>query len=285
MYSNPIQVLIRRRYSCRSYDASRNTHETFQKLGDFISNLDTGPFNAPTRFLLVTADGEQKGNLRGLGTYGTIKDPAGFVIGVSSKSAMYMEDFGYRMELIVLKAAELELGTCWLGGSFTRWSFARKAAIKKGETLPAVCSIGYPAEAMSMEKVERARKRFSREALFFDNDFGKPLDFDQAGKYADPLEMVRLAPSAKNYQPWRIVRQGRRWHFFMQRIKGYREFVVPVLTGIADLQRMDMGIAMSHFELAARAAGLDGSWEISEPGIPVSNTLMEYCVTWSGSQN
>ncbi len=282
MYNTPVCDLVTKRYSCRSYSLVLISNTAFADLEDFIATLPIGPFNVPNRFLPVTAGGDRRGNLRGLGTYGAIKDPAGFVIGVSSRSDMDMEDFGYRMELIVLKAAELDLGTCWLGGSFTRWSFSRKAGLIKGETIPAVCSFGAPAVAKTLNQVAESRKRFKWEALFFDNDFGNPLNYGQAGKYANLLEMVRLAPSAKNYQPWRIVRQGNRWHFFIQRHKGYREFVVPMLTGIADLQRMDMGIAMAHFELAAREAGLDGSWEVVGPDIPVTNSLMHYCVTWNG---
>ena len=77
------------------------------------------------------------------------------------------------------------------------------------------------------------------------------------------------------------MKQDKKWHFFMQRYKGYREFVVPILTGIADLQRVDMGIAMAHFAMACREFGLSGDWEISDPGIGLVNDLMEYSFTWS----
>jgi len=36
---------------------------------------------------------------------------------------MNLENFGYRMELIVLHATDLELGTCWLGGTFFTQQF------------------------------------------------------------------------------------------------------------------------------------------------------------------
>ena len=34
----------------------------------------------------------------------------------------------------------------------------------------------------------------------------------------------------------------------------------------ADLQRVDMGIAMCHFELSANEAGHNGQWTIADPG-------------------
>ena len=49
---------------------------------------------------------------------------------------------------------------------------------------------------------------------------------------------------------------------------------------IADLQRVDMGIAMCHFELVARERGLAGSWVVRDPGIPLPGKDTEYTVTW-----
>jgi hypothetical protein len=49
---------------------------------------------------------------------------------------------------------------------------------------------------------------------------------------------------------------------------------------LADLQRVDMGIAMCHFELTAREAGLSGEWLRAEPDIEKPDSLTEYVVTW-----
>jgi hypothetical protein len=46
------------------------------------------------------------------------------------------------------------------------------------------------------------------------------------------------------------------------------------------MQRIDMGIAMCHFELSARELGLAGRWAVSEPGIPTGDGLGEYTVSW-----
>ena len=116
--------------------------------------------------------------------------------------------------------------------------------------------------------------------LFFDRGFDAPLAREAAGTHAAALEMVRLAPSASNNQPWRIVREkgGGRFHFYIQRTKNYRERWAFI--GTADLQRVDMGIAMCHFEAAARGAGMSGSWTVLDPGLTVRDTLCEYTATW-----
>lgn len=272
--------LIFKRYSCRHYDPGQTSAEAFTRLDNYIHTLPPGPFNVPGRFRLVLAGGVDRHGLRGLGTYGAIKDSPGFIIGVTSSSNKDLEDFGYRMELVVLKATDLDMGTCWLGGSFTRSTFSKKADLTKDESLPAVCSVGFPAAMKTTDEIERARKRLGWETLFFMNDFASTLSSEEAGVFADPLELVRLAPSARNCQPWRILKAGDVWHFYLQRTKPYHEFVVPLITGIADLQRVDMGIAMSHFEMSARSTGLSGAWVVNDPGISLANALMEYCVSW-----
>jgi hypothetical protein len=92
--------------------------------------------------------------------------------------------------------------------------------------------------------------------------------------------MVRIAPSASNKQPWRVVKDGQRWHFYMQRTPGYREDPLKIFLGLCDLQRLDLGIALCHFEFAAKEAGLTGHWVEDRPDIaPLAQT--EYIASWT----
>jgi len=54
------------------------------------------------------------------------------------------------------------------------------------------------------------------------------------------------------------------------------------LLRLADLQRVDMGIAMSHFELTAQELGLKGKWLVQEPEIDKPDSLTEYVASWAG---
>jgi nitroreductase len=190
------------------------------------------------------------------------------------------------MERIILCATDLELGTCWLGGTFTRSRFAKKISATRAEDVPAVTSVGYINSRWSMQdsvsrRIAGAEHRLPWQQLFFDGGFGTPLPREAAGAFAEPLEMVRLGPSASNKQPWRIVRDGETWHFFLQRTPGYRDGGVKKVIKIADLQRLDMGIAMSHFQLAAEELGLPGRWVFDEPGVPARGDLIEYTASWA----
>jgi hypothetical protein len=92
--------------------------------------------------------------------------------------------------------------------------------------------------------------------------------------------MVRLGPSASNKQPWRIVRDGRLWHFYLLRTPRYIANLGSKLGAIADIQRLDMGIAMCHFELTALEKGLGGQWVVNEPMLQAPEGKGRYVVSW-----
>jgi hypothetical protein len=280
-----ITDLIRQRFSCRTYLDKPVPEEKHKLLQEFMRVLPAGPFGGKADFHLIAARQQDSQALKDLGTYGFIHDPQGFIIGTASPGDKNLEDYGYRMEQIILFATSLQLGTCWLGGSFTRSSFARKIGADAGAVIPAVTSIG---EMIDLEQARsgllrrqiNADQRLPWENLFFDGNFSAPLSHQAAGLWATPLEMLRLGPSASNKQPWRVVRDGSQWHFYLQRTRGYRESSLTRFLGVVDLQRVDMGIAMCHFELAAREQGLPGGWLLAEPGIDTPDHLIEYTVTW-----
>ena len=279
-FSTPVTQLIRKRYSCRTYATDPIDEERRKALESFIAD-QTGPFGSPTQFELIAATEEDRETLRDLGTYGFIKNPTAFVIGAMGPGDKNLEDFGYAMERIILFATELNLGTCWLGGTFTKSRFADKISAGEGERVPAVTSVGIVQG--DWPEPQDGSHRDGWEQLFFDQTFGQPLTRKNAGAYATPLEMVRLGPSASNKQPWRVVHRDSAYHFYIRRSPRYREWIVQGLLGIADMQRLDAGIAMCHFELTAREEGLDGEWQVDEPGVEKPDGRTEYIVSWKSS--
>ena len=276
--------LVKRRYSCRAYLDRPIDAADQQALSEFLASLGAGPLGSRTRFALVAATEKDRDSLKGLGTYGFIKGATGFIVGAVEPGPKNMEDYGYGLEHAVLAATDLGLGTCWLGGTFTRSSFARKIGAARNEVIPAVVAVGYAAPGSRAGKIrERAgsERRLPGEQLFWQEDPREPLFPSLAGVYADVLEAVRWAPSASNKQPWRLVRSGTAWRFYLQRTKGYgRGSAVFSLLKLADLQRVDMGIAMSHFELVARERGLDGRWAIEQAADGPATAGLEYTVSW-----
>jgi nitroreductase len=283
--TQPITTLINRRFSCRKYLPQPIDAHLQHLLRTYLANVPAGPLGNRARFELIAATEEDHQVLRGLGTYGFIRGATAFIVGALKAGEKNLEDFGYLMELLILQATDLGLGTCWLGGTFTKSSFSRKIALTAEEIVPAVASVGVIAdEARVRDSGLRhylgAHSRKPWADLFFSLDFDHPLSHEEAESFVTPLEMVRLAPSASNKQPWRIVRKGADWHLYLFRTPGYRDVVASRLIGVEDLQRIDMGIAMCHFELTARELGLPGAWKIKDPGLEGPDKLTEYLASW-----
>ncbi len=278
--------LIDRRYSCRTYLDEPISAEDRRALSDVMTTKTTGPLGSRVRFGLIAASADDAGALRRLGTYGFIKGATGYIVGAVHRGPNDLEDYGYLLEEVILHATAIGLGTCWLGGTFTRSTFTRRfGGVERGETIPAVAAIGNAGDdgAERIRRREEGDRRLPAGELFFHQDFGEPLGLERVDGYAAALEAVRMAPSATNKQPWRIVRRGDRWHFYLVRTRGYgKGSVLFTVLRIADLQRVDLGIAMCHFELVARDQGRDGRWTVDDPGLPVPGPGVEYVVTWCG---
>jgi nitroreductase len=284
-----IMDIIGERYANRTYQKKPITGDHRDMVDEFCASAGQGPFGGTARFQLIAATEEDATSLRDLGTYGVIKNAAGFIAGAISRSDHYLEDYGYLLERIVLCATGIGLGTCWLGGTFRKSGFARSISLEEGEAVPAVIAAGYSADRPALlDSIMRfgagSKRRKPWEELFFNGDFSTSLTEEDAGPYRVPIEMVRRAPSASNKQPWRVVREKGRnvFHFVLVRTKGYyRNWKV---IGMEDLQRVDMGIAMYHFEAAAAELKLKGSWVADAPGIALPEGESEYVITWIGAR-
>ena len=293
----PIIDLINARYSCRTYRDEPIAADARRELAEFVATHTVGPFGSQARFAVVAAAFDDPQALRRLGTYGFIKGATGFLVGAVRRAPKDLEDYGYLTEQAVLFATGLGLGTCWLGGTFTKGTFAaRLGGLQPDEIVPAVVSLGYAGDdgAERIRQREAGSRRLPASSLFFTDRLGTPgeaprraigLEPGEAEGFAAILEGVRMAPSASNKQPWRIVRTGADWHFYLQRTKGYgKGSPVFRLLRLTDLQRVDLGIALCHFELAAREAGLAGEWVLDQPDIGALAPGVEYTATWRGRQ-
>jgi len=276
--------LIDARYSCRTYRDEPIAAAARADLAAHLAAHTVGPFGSQARFAVVAAAPGDPDALRRLGTYGFIKGATGFLVGAVRRGPRDHEDYGYLVERAILHATGLGLGTCWLGGTFTKGRFAaRLGGLRGDEIMPAVVSLGYPGDdgTARIHERETGSRRLPASSLFFDGLFGAPLELAPEDPFAAVLEGVRMAPSASNKQPWRVVRSGADWHFYLQRTRGYgKGSALFAVLRLADLQRVDLGIALCHFELAARERGLAGRWLLAEPDLGPLGTGLEYTATW-----
>ena len=272
---------IQTRKSCRTYSDGAIEPEKLAELKHFLASNRQTPFGSKVRFLLLDFNELEIGELKNLTTYGVIKGARQFIAGAVEKQPRAMEDFGYCMEKNILKATSIGLGTCWLGGTFKRSGFAGKMKISEGELLPGISPVGYSRDKRSVVDrmfrfVAASDQRKPWHELFHLHDMDTLLDQEKSGGFETPLECVRMAPSASNKQPWRVI-QGRdqnTFHFYLKRTPGYENIIKDIR-----LQNVDMGIAMCHFDLSAKELGLNGGWNVNDPRIKSDG--MEYIVSWT----
>ena len=75
-----VTELIQQRFSCRRHPEKAIETQTRDQLQTFLQRLPAGPFGSPTRFELIAATEQDRQSLKGVGTYGVIKNAAGFLV-------------------------------------------------------------------------------------------------------------------------------------------------------------------------------------------------------------
>ncbi len=249
--------IIRKRRSVRTFDETPLKNEDAEAILSFAGKLEN-PYDIAIQWKLLDA---KKQGLKSPVIVGTDT----FIAGKMQQVPHAEEAFGYSFEKVVLFAESLGVGTTWIAGTMDRPAFEKGMELKDGEVMPCVSPLGHLAKRMSvretmMRKGIRADARLPFETLFFRGGFDTPLTSDAAGALSDALEAVRLAPSAVNKQPWRAVVCSNTIHFYEKRNRGFGE-------NGWDIQKIDLGIALAHFELVAKESGFSPVLTFEDPGI------------------
>ncbi len=271
-----IEESVKKRYSVRNYKEQEVELDKRKAIESFVNSLDN-PFGKKVNFHYL--DNREMKDEEKLGTYGVIKGAMQYIGTTIKLEPMALEALGYELEAVILYLAHLELGTCWLGGTFNRKGFAKAMNIEEDEIFPIITPYGYAAtkkhmKEIVMRKMIKADQRKEWNQLFYINDFQTPLTKEKAGELEVPLEMVRLGPSASNKQPWRILIKDNACHFYEYKQPGYSDSF-PY-----DIQRVDMGIAAAHFDFSVKEKGLKGYFDTEcEPELELPDH-MEYVFSW-----
>lgn len=265
-----IEKLVLGRRSVRTFEEKPLLSQDIEKLCDFMQKIEN-PYGLPIEFRLM--DAKEK-NLNCPVVVGTDL----YVGGKMKRSPHFNEAFGYAFETLILYAQSLGIGTVWIGGTMDRNAFECAMELREDEVMPCVSPLGYPAQKMSlretlMRKGIKAEARLPFEELFFDGSFDVPFLKELTSKLCKPFEMVRLSPSAVNKQPWRVIVIDDCVHFYLKRSKGFAG------SDNIDMQKVDMGIALCHFSLAAEENELNLEFICSDPQINTGEGL-EYIASY-----
>ncbi len=155
------------------------------------------------------------------------------------------ERIGYYRELLVLEATALDLGTCWIAGTYDKQS--ELFSLGPEQKLIAIISVGnVPAEQSLKEKL--IHKAVRRKTLPLKEFYTAEGEIPQW--FAEGIQAVQKAPSAVNSQ--RV------------RFQYAKEGITASTPGTWATDPIDMGIAKLHFSLAAGgsfAFGSNGKFE------------------------
>ncbi|MDH4212034.1 MAG: nitroreductase family protein [candidate division WOR-3 bacterium] len=276
-FTKSIDETVTKRVSCRTFENKLLDEKHKEELLTFCRTLNRGLWGEKIDYSLVECSLDELKKTK-MSAFGLFKNVRSFVVAIIDKANLHHISYGYALEHIVLKATELGIGTCWAGYFDPR--VMKDIKVEENQTVPAIILVGYAAEKRTLKEIIarfaiRASKRRDWRKLFFHGDFGNPLSKETAGHYAGALEMLRLAPSAGNTQPWRIVKENDQniYHFFKR--------VVNPSYEKHKLHDIDIGIAMCHFELGAAKNGLDGKWERTDPHLTELPSKTHYMITWT----
>lgn len=240
---------ILNRHSVRTFTTEQVDKTTLNEIVAYANAIEN-PYHIPVTFKLLDT-------LRNQLSSPVILHADHYVAAKVKKQPHAEEAFGYAFEKFILKATQKGLGTVWLAATIAREGFEKAIALKEDEVMPTVSPIGYEAKKRSireemMRKGMKSDHRVEFEKLFYQHDFDHALKKEKAGKWLIPLQMVQKAPSATNKQPWRLVIEDNCVHFFEKKTKGYAK------EETGDIQKVDLGIAMCHFEIGANEKGIKG---------------------------
>ncbi|HOK48886.1 MAG TPA: nitroreductase family protein [Sedimentibacter sp.] len=229
--------------------------------------------------------------------YEQLKDSAGYnkrmieaphyLIFLSEEKEHYIENAGYRVQDLMLKAWSLGIASCWI--SFDDGEDVKKKLnIISDKKLVSLIALGYE-NPQSKVLYEKGKYNTSSNVKVIEDNTSERLGIrdlvfiKEWGEKADPDELVNygllegffygiLAPSYMNRQPWRfIVDQG-----------------TVVLTLKKDIyvteyeEKIDTAVIMLYFDAIMESTLTDISWKFGKPEkdykVPDDYKIVAYCV-------
>ncbi|MBQ7653485.1 MAG: nitroreductase [Clostridia bacterium] len=207
--------LINSRHSVRQYLDKKIPEDIRAQLDEYASFLnEQGNLN-----MQIIYDEPECFNSR-MAHYGNFENCSNYIALVGKKSPDLDERCGFFGEMLVLKAQELGLNTCWVALTHGK----SKAVVADGETEKIIISLGYG-------KTQGAKHK-SKPATEISNISDSSPEWFKRG-----IEAALLAPTAVNQQ---------KFYFSLKDNK------VSAKSGlIGTCLKIDLGIVKCHFELGA----------------------------------
>jgi len=235
--------LIQSRHSVRSYSGKAIPDDVRNRLRSEVTYINT--HEAGLNFQLSFDDDAP---FRGVGrSYGMFRGVRNYLVAVIDPTFPdAYERAGYFAEQFVIEALKLGIGTCFVGGTFSRQNVG--ARVEVYEKIPFVIPFGYPEDDKTPLLAKMAMK-FAHRKKMSPRDFFEGTDPEYAAtrqefKWLDvALEAVACSPSSLNKRPVRLktVTEEGKLH-------------IAATTNGQETSPVDLGIA--KFNVATAVAGI-----------------------------
>ncbi|MDD7795441.1 nitroreductase family protein [Clostridium sp. 'White wine YQ'] len=233
---NIIEAIYKRK-SIRKYVPYNISQSDFGEVENLVKNLQSLYSEIQMKITLIKEGIKIQEISKGIiGSYGKIEAPHYMVI-TSEEKEGYLENIGYTLEQLVLELADRGIGTCYIGGSIKKELLKDIMEIPSNQKPIIVVAFGYPANEPELEVKEIENyKRKALEDIIIGN-------YEE--KFREIFNLVRVAPSAINLQPWRLYVNENSIDLYAN--KG------NILTkGLSHFSELDSGIALKHLELGCK---------------------------------
>ena len=220
---------VYRRKSVRKYSGAL-TNEELAQIRDYLAQLK--PLNAEIKVeyeIVPCKDTNCKFN----GEY--------CLLVYSEEANLWLANVGYLLEQWDLYLSSLNVGVCWYGMGKV------EQTKRNGLTYGIMLCFGKCGE----DDFRKDASEYNRK---------KASEIWQGGTDGKLAEIVRLAPSAVNSQPWKVEQEGNTLRIF--RVKGN----TPVLSGVLfkHFNKVDIGIFLAFLDVALESEGYAFTRELHE---------------------
>ena len=213
--------IIKARHSVRQYTGRTIPESIREELSKYTVELN----KKSSLNIQILYDEPECFNAR-MAHYGSFENCNNYIAMVGKKAPDLEERCGYYGELLVLKAQELGLNTCWVALTHGK----SKSIVADGETEVIIIALGYGKTQGAVRK--------SKSASDVSN-----VSHDSPEWFKRGIEAALLAPTAINQQKFRFT------------LSGNKVSVKPGLIGAC--LKIDLGIVKCHFEIGAGRENFD----------------------------
>jgi hypothetical protein len=199
--------IIKKRKLVEEYEKKEPSSDEIKIFEEFLKEIKTLLENIGIKFVFIE-NGWGKENIfkNRVSHMGNLILAPSYIALFSEIKEGYLLNTAYILEQVILKAVELNIGSCWLLVEKDADGLKRDLEIDVQKELVAMIALGYP--KMHVHYTDRGESsRISMHDFIFKDEWGKTICYEElktmgTGK---ALHNLRLAPSWTNLQPWRLI--------------------------------------------------------------------------------